>query len=504
MWHQATTGEKATVKPIMISESVYRDKVAGCWLGKNIGGTLGAPFEGRKEALSLTFYDPLPDKSAPNDDLDLQLVWLRMLQERGVRPTLSDFADYWGKHLAPYPWNEYGFCQRNLGRGLRPPVSGCFENYYVDEMGSPIRSEIWACVAPGDPQLAASMAWNDAVLDHAGGEGVHGEMFWAAVESAAFVIDDPLTLIEIGLEMIPIHSLISRAVREAVWSHRNHASWEDARERVLRAFGHWHPCNAAQNHAFTVMGWLYGGDFGERLCAAVNCGYDTDCTGATLGSVLGILGGASGIPTRWRDPVGDEIVLHRFTRLPEAPKTIDDLADQTVAVARRAVAERSAAVEFGAETRLPEDVVSLLNRNRLALATLRRDVQAATVPAGDGVEITLHYHGAPVIRPGIEKDLSVSVERDGEPVEAPAELLLPVGWAMAAGPAPWGGSGFTVSAAEVADRTTLTAGAVVDGKRYFAEFMILGPGEAQGYPAGANVRVCERCHARIEACICER
>ena len=26
--------------------SAYRDKVMGCWQGKNIGGTLGAPFEG--------------------------------------------------------------------------------------------------------------------------------------------------------------------------------------------------------------------------------------------------------------------------------------------------------------------------------------------------------------------------------------------------------------------------------------------------------------------------
>jgi hypothetical protein len=27
-----------------INEVEYRDKVRGCWTGKNIGGTLGAPF----------------------------------------------------------------------------------------------------------------------------------------------------------------------------------------------------------------------------------------------------------------------------------------------------------------------------------------------------------------------------------------------------------------------------------------------------------------------------
>jgi len=29
---------------------------------------------------SLSFYDPVPDASAPNDDLDFQLVWLKMLE----------------------------------------------------------------------------------------------------------------------------------------------------------------------------------------------------------------------------------------------------------------------------------------------------------------------------------------------------------------------------------------------------------------------------------------
>jgi len=54
---------------------------------------------------------------------------------------------------------------------LKPPISGAFQNYFVDEMGSPIRSEIWACLAPANPQLAARMAWMDASMDHTGGEG---------------------------------------------------------------------------------------------------------------------------------------------------------------------------------------------------------------------------------------------------------------------------------------------------------------------------------------------
>jgi hypothetical protein len=32
-----------------ISYKQYLDKVNGCWLGKSIAGTIGAPLEGRKE-----------------------------------------------------------------------------------------------------------------------------------------------------------------------------------------------------------------------------------------------------------------------------------------------------------------------------------------------------------------------------------------------------------------------------------------------------------------------
>ncbi len=490
------------MKPIRLDAATYRDKVYACWLGKNIGGTLGGPWEGQKETHGLTFYDPVPDKSAPNDDLDLQLVWLKMMQERGIPPTVGDFADYWVKHLGPYPWNEYGFCRRNLDRGLRPPISGCFENYYIDEMGSPIRSEIWACVAPGDPQLAAWMAWRDAVLDHAGGEGVYGEMFWAALESAAFVIDDPDELIHIGLEMIPIWCRISRAVREAVWCRDNGVDWAEARERIVRSFGHFQPCHAPQNHGFTILGWLYGEDFGDRLCQAVNCGYDTDCTGATLGSVLGIVGGTAVIPDRWREPVGEEIVLHKFTQNLDAPKTVGELTDQTVALGKQVLAQLSPVSELGAEAVTPHNVRSLLAANEKALAALRQDPMA-TCETVEGVELWLHYNGEPVLRPGYRKVVGVSVLKDGEPVEANVDLQVPSGWQSEAMPEALGQRRWAIRADEVADRNTVTVRVQAAGEDLEAEYVILGPGEAQGYGCGMNVPRCEKCHARLESCLCQ-
>ena len=485
---------------ITLGRSEYRDKVCACWLGKNIGGTLGAPFEGRKYVNDLTFYRPVPTEPLPNDDLDLQLVWLKMLEDRGTEVGLPDFAEHWMKHLSAYPWNEYGFCMRNLERGLRPPVSGWFENYYVDEMGSPIRSEIWACVAPADPQRAAALAWMDSAMDHAGGEGMWGEMFWAAVESAAFVVSDPMSLIRIGLAMIPPSCSIARVIREAVWLHEHGVGWAEARERIVQVYGNAQPCNAIQNHGFILLGWLYGGDFGDKLCRAVNCGYDTDCTGATLGALLGILGGTAAIPREWSEPVGRGIVLHKFTRGLRAPRTVEELTERTAEVAERFAEAEGARARFGEQTRRPKEIVALLSANKEAAAAAARDLRAAIARDGD-MEITLHYQGDPVLWPGVARAMTVTCHRRGEPVsEMSVEVSVPEGWRLR----PRGDrkDEFEVTAPEFEGVSMLGVRVAVGGGNYRADFAVLSPEEARGFPSATNIERCPRCQGRKGTCIC--
>ncbi len=483
---------------IILAEQEYRDRVYACWLGKNIGGTLGAPDETKKYTHSLTYYDPLPDKSAPNDDLDLQLVWLVMLEKEGLPPRLADFGRYWSTYLWRYPWNEYGFCSRNLARGLMPPISGWFENYYVDEMGSPIRSELWACIAPADPQTAASLAWMDSALDHAGGEGTYGEMFWAAVESAGFVLSDPLELIRIGLAMIPPACAISRVIREVVWCWQHGIRYDDARERVTRIYWNEQPCNAIPNHGYTVAGWLYGQDFGDRLCKAVNCGFDTDCTGATLGALLGILGGTGGIPRQWSDPIGAEIVLHEFTGDCGVPRSLGDLTDRTVALARRLAEINGGPTAFGAAASLPADLRTSLYRNEKAFAALAQDVRCGSAVDRD-LELFLHYHGDPVLYPGIARRMSLTCRLHG--VEVQPELALlegPVGWQ--AEPVDVGdGLAWDVTPPAYEQAVQLKITVSVQGAAYNAAFTVLSPNEAQGYPNGVQSTVWQPGMAAVPA-----
>ena len=54
-------------------------------------------------------------------------------------------------------------------------------------MGAAIRSEVWACLCPGDPALAVSLAREDACVDHVR-DGVEASSFTdRTLESAAAI-----------------------------------------------------------------------------------------------------------------------------------------------------------------------------------------------------------------------------------------------------------------------------------------------------------------------------
>jgi ADP-ribosylglycohydrolase len=315
-------------RPRGAKKASLESRIYGGWLGKSIGGTLGLPSEGKTHRLNYTFYDPIPLSAPPNDDLELQLVWLDLVESlAGGELTRQDFANAWLRHIH-YMWDEYGRCRWNLRRGVPVDAVGTFENFFESGMGSPIRSEIWACIFPGDPASAAYYAALDASLDH-GVEGIAGEVFFAVMQS--LVIDGiPLSeSIAAALKQIPASSETSHALNRMIRQHDAKmdvwACWKD----LLATHGSDNFTHAPLNVALTVWALLYGeGDFGQTILLATNGGYDTDCTAATAGATLG-LANPEGIPSKWSEPIGDGIFIGPGIRDIRAPATLQELTQRT-------------------------------------------------------------------------------------------------------------------------------------------------------------------------------
>lgn len=274
-----------------LAYETYADKVYGCFLGKCIGGTAGGPAEGRKELLDFPLCEELLHQALPNDDLDLQIMWLELIEDYGFDITARDMAKAFYEKV-PYGPGEYAAFQKNYARGIYPPVSGSFNNrYYKNGMGCPIRSEIWACLFPGAPKLAEKYVRMDGSLDHEH-DSIDAEVFLAALESSLFFTDDLRGALREALTCVPENTKLGRALRDTIRWHDEGLAWKNVRARILRAYGHADCTNLYQNMSFTLLALLYGREnFRETIRLGLACGYDTDCICATAASVLGILRG---------------------------------------------------------------------------------------------------------------------------------------------------------------------------------------------------------------------
>jgi ADP-ribosylglycohydrolase len=85
-----------------------------------------------------------------------------------------------------------------------------------------------------------------------------------------------------------------------------------------------------------LIGCLHAkGDLEKAICISVMGGLDTDCNGATAGSVMGALLGASAVPSKWSAPLRN--TLHSSLDGMNVSK-ISDLTARTVKVAQRVLA----------------------------------------------------------------------------------------------------------------------------------------------------------------------
>ena len=98
-----------------IPYAAYLDKVYGCFLGKTVIGTLGAPYEGIKMPLELPFGPEMINTMLPNDDLDLQVLWLDVAEQYGPDFTSDQLLDRFVNYC-DYSPGEYAVMRKNYAR----------------------------------------------------------------------------------------------------------------------------------------------------------------------------------------------------------------------------------------------------------------------------------------------------------------------------------------------------------------------------------------------------
>jgi ADP-ribosylglycohydrolase len=210
-----------------------------------------------------------------------------------------------------------------------PPQTATTRNPYREWIGAQIRGSVFGWAAAGAPMVAAELAFRDARLSHVR-NGMYGEMFVSAMTAAACVVSTPLEAVEIGLRYVPAGSRLADAIRLALSLPNTEPSWEGAVDRLYEQFGRYHWVHSINNTSLVVAALLYSdGDFGRAICNVVMGGWDTDSNGATVGSVMGTLLGASRLPRLWIDPLNNRI---RSSLTGFDNSAITQLAERTVKV----------------------------------------------------------------------------------------------------------------------------------------------------------------------------
>ena len=340
----------------------------GCALGKPIeagaymGGSEGRPgwknvqlwFEGadawpingytpRESRATAEFnlkLSPWGDKSTreqiafmeTDDDIRYMVIALLMLEEKGLEWSRYDLGKLWHRKL---PYNSVctaetqaylNFSQVTSHYDAAAPMEASTEvntsketdltkkldwvrtylNPYREWIGAQIRIDAYAYSTAGNPELAADLAWRDASFSHVR-NGIYGAMFLSAAISASFAESNPEKIIEAGLNEIPKHSRLSHDIQKAVELAKKAKNQLELAEKVCDAFNHYSPVHTNNNAALCAASIIFANNDFEKAITTSVLGWDTDCNGASVGSIIGAVLGAKAIPDKWKLPLNDTL-----------------------------------------------------------------------------------------------------------------------------------------------------------------------------------------------------
>ncbi|MDD2269649.1 MAG: ADP-ribosylglycohydrolase family protein [Eubacteriales bacterium] len=347
--------------------SDFKDKLSAAILSRFAGCTLGAPVEGwtvdqiENYAKELGLPIPLTDywtdtplkgtkryiyskfedytkpylNSVPcDDDVGFTILSLLIAEEgKGHELDTEDVAKAWLKYITEAYTAEQA-AMDNLKAGVAPKEAAIPNNPYIEWIGADIRCDGYGYMAPGNPELAAKLAYEDAYLSHRR-NGIYGSMFFAATISAAFALGDPILAIEEGLKYIPQECRLADDVRWALDIRKTIKNARHAAELVDERFKGMHIVHTLNNACLVVFALELGGkDIGKVFSNAVFMAHDADCTAATAGSIAGACYGMEALEKHWYDVFNNKVLS--FYNGPREYQ-IDDIIERYYKLAEKSI-----------------------------------------------------------------------------------------------------------------------------------------------------------------------
>ena len=265
---------------------------------------------------SQRFYADALDYMICDDDLNYVVLGQRLIDKYSRDFCSRDVSWLWldsqGKCM--YCTAER-VAYHNFVAGFLPPESAIYKNPFREWIGAQIRGDYFGYINPGDPEKAAEMAYRDACISHVK-NGIYGELFVAAALAVAAVTDNIEDIILGGLAQIPYSSRFYEAVMRVLENYKNGMPEEEAYKLIHDEYDEYTEhgwCHTLSNAMVVTASLLYGGgDYSRSICLAVQTGFDTDCNGATVGSILGMANGLESIPEYWGKRYNDKLETSIF------------------------------------------------------------------------------------------------------------------------------------------------------------------------------------------------
>lgn len=279
----------------------FKDKIRAAWMSQLIGAAMGTMVEGyTSKNLYEAFGDVksyIREPNTYNDDITFEIAFLHAFKDKGYNVTSKDIALSW-IGLIPVGWSAEELALRNIRAGMMPPLSAKWNNPFNEWIGAQMRGAICGMVAPGNPKLAAELAWKDGEVSHIN-NGILGEIFNAVMISLSFVCDDIKEIVKTAISLIPSDSEYFSVVSFAYNCCLKYEDWHDALADCEKKYIKYNWIHAYPNACCEVIALMYGeGDYEKTLNIITMCGIDADCNAGMIMPVLGIQKGMSIIPEK--------------------------------------------------------------------------------------------------------------------------------------------------------------------------------------------------------------